>query len=684
MSNTEELRAGAPMGPLAWLKATLAPFGPRFLFGVRLWASASLALFVAYYLEMESPFWAGTTAVIVCQPSLGASLQKARFRALGTLVGAVVMVALLAAFAQDRNVMILCLALWCGLCGFMVTLLRNFASYAAALAGITAAIIFADSLSDPTASFQLAILRVSEIGIGIGAAGLVLILSDFGSSGRQLATTLSGIARHTLDGFSATLARGQETETLRDARRDIARSLGGLDAAIDSAIGESSHLRSHIGNLRAMVAGLIEALVAWRNVGVHLGIAPRAPCQTNAALTRQLLDLLGRIDLATLDRDPRALSATCWNVVAQIRSIRTVDPTSCILADSARDVAIGIAGMVDCILLLRAHEGRRVAATLPPLVIADPLPAVLNGLRVFAAVLAAAVFWVVTAWPTGAFGVVFAAVGTLIFGARGDQARLLARDYAVGATVMSILAGAVYFGVLPALSTFPALVALLALLLVPLGMLQLGTWHGVAFLAMSITCLPLLGVANPITYNAASYFNLALSIVTGSVVGMVFLVIMPVVEPQMRARRLIALSVRDLRRLAAGATKVDRARWTVLLSRRLEALPPQATPEQAGNLMALLALGHAILHLLDSLPDATTRRQLSQALALLAEGRLDAAREALEALGALTGSYPAPGGTTGEVHLHAALAVVLDALDSHAGLLGSAAAGHVPLLSAFR
>ena len=56
------------------------------LFGLRLWASASLALYVAFWLELDEPFWAGTSAAIVCQPRLGASLRKGWFRMIGTLV----------------------------------------------------------------------------------------------------------------------------------------------------------------------------------------------------------------------------------------------------------------------------------------------------------------------------------------------------------------------------------------------------------------------------------------------------------------------------------------------------------------------------------------------------------------------------------------------------------------------
>ena len=76
--------------------------GPPLLFGLRLWASVCLALYVAFWLELDDPSWAGTTAAIVCQPHLGASLRKGWYRMIGTLIGAVVIVVLTACFPQDR------------------------------------------------------------------------------------------------------------------------------------------------------------------------------------------------------------------------------------------------------------------------------------------------------------------------------------------------------------------------------------------------------------------------------------------------------------------------------------------------------------------------------------------------------------------------------------------------------
>ena len=132
-------------GPVARWELALAnaarAAGPPLLFGLRLWAAVCLALYAAFWLELDNAYWAGTSAALVCQPHLGASLRKGEFRMIGTLIGAVAIVVLTACFPQDRLGFLVGLALWGGVCALVVTLLHNFAAYAAALAGYTAAML---------------------------------------------------------------------------------------------------------------------------------------------------------------------------------------------------------------------------------------------------------------------------------------------------------------------------------------------------------------------------------------------------------------------------------------------------------------------------------------------------------------------------------------------------------------
>src|SRR5262249_1802081 len=182
---------------------------PPLLFGLRLWASVCLALYVAFWLQLDNPFWAGTTAAIVCQPQLGASLRKGWYRMIGTLIGGIAIVVLTGWFPQDRGWFLIGLALWGAACAFTATLLRNFAAYAAALAGYTAVIIASDQLGSVGGlsgdAFMLAVTRASEICIGIISAGVVLAGTDLGGSRRRLAGLFAELSAIIASGLIKTL-----------------------------------------------------------------------------------------------------------------------------------------------------------------------------------------------------------------------------------------------------------------------------------------------------------------------------------------------------------------------------------------------------------------------------------------------------------------------------------------------
>src|SRR5512132_3264885 len=247
-------RAGGARGRLARLSAALQNAlivaGPPLLFGLRLWASVCLALHVAFWLELDNPFWAGTSAALVCQPQLGASLRKGWYRMIGTVVGAVAIVALTACFPQDRSLFLVGLALWGAACTLVATLLHNFAAYSAALAGFTAAIIARDQLGatgGPNGqAFMLAVTRVSEICIGIVCAGVVLAGTDFRTARRRLAQAFAAVSAELTGRFTRTLAQaGSDLSNTRPVRRELYRRVIALDPTIDEAKGESAEIRYH-------------------------------------------------------------------------------------------------------------------------------------------------------------------------------------------------------------------------------------------------------------------------------------------------------------------------------------------------------------------------------------------------------------------------------------------------------
>src|ERR1700737_3636009 len=258
-----------------WTADAARAAGPPLLFGLRLWASACPALYVAFWVELDNAFWAGTSAAIVCQPHLGASLRKGWFRMIGTVVGAVAIVVLTACFPQDRAPFLVGLALWGAGCALVATLLRNFAAYSAALAGYTVAIIASDQLGatgGPNGqAFMLAVFRASEICIGIVCAGVVLAGTDLGGARRRVATLFAAISAEITGRFTGTMAlAGPDLPETQPVRRELVRRGTALAPVIDEEIGESSQLRYHSPVLQRAVDGLLAALAGWRTVAVHL------------------------------------------------------------------------------------------------------------------------------------------------------------------------------------------------------------------------------------------------------------------------------------------------------------------------------------------------------------------------------------------------------------------------------
>ena len=258
---------------------------PPLLFGLRLWVAVCLALYIAFWLELDNAYWAGTSAALVCQPHLGASLRKGWYRMVGTIVGAVAIVVLTACFPQNRVAFLLSLALWGAACALVATLLRNFASYSAALAGITAAIIASDQLGAVGGlngeAFRLAVARASEICIGIVCAGVVLAATDFGGAARRLAVQLASIAAEIVGRFtSALLLSGSELPDTRADRRGLIGRVAALDPVIDEVLGESAQLRYHSPVFQMTMDGLFAALAGWRTTSTHLERLPHDQAQS--------------------------------------------------------------------------------------------------------------------------------------------------------------------------------------------------------------------------------------------------------------------------------------------------------------------------------------------------------------------------------------------------------------------
>jgi uncharacterized membrane protein YccC len=616
--------------------------GPPLLFGLRLWASVSLALYVAFWLELDNAYWAGTTAAIVCQPHLGASLRKGWYRLIGTLVGAIAIVVMTACFPQDRAAFLVTLALWGAACALVATLLRNFAAYAAALAGYTAAIIASDQLGAVGGlngnAFMLAVYRASEICIGIVCAGVVLATTDLGGARRRLGTLFAAISAEISSRFTGTLATAgvgfEETQTVR---RELVRRVIALDPVIDEALGESSQLRYHSPILQIAIDGLLSALASWRTAAVLLVRSPdeRARQEAGAVLARVPEELRREAEQDDPTRwiaDPTGLLRVCDAAVRRLVALPARTPSLRLLADQTAEVLGGISHALNGLALLVDDPARPLffrSRGLRRLRIPDLLPPLVNAGRAFVVIGAAELFWIVTAWPNGAGAVTFAAIVVILFAPRADQAYGAAVSFTIGTLIGTILAAIIAFAVLPNTETFAAFSLAIGLVLVPAGAGLAQPWQTVMFTAMTFNFVPLLAPANSMTYNTEQFYNSALAIVAGLGGAALSFRLIPPLSPAFRTRRLLALALRDLHRLATGPLPRTPGNWEGRMYGRFAALPDQAQPLQRSELMAAFSVGSEIIQLRHIASRFELDPALDEALEAVAQGQRAIAVERL-------------------------------------------------------
>jgi uncharacterized membrane protein YccC len=662
--------------------AALRSATPALLFGLRLWAAVCIALYIAFWLQLDNPSWAGTSAAIVCQPSLGASLRKGWFRMIGTAAGAVAIVVLTACFPQSRLGFLLGLAVWGGACGVMVTLLRNFAAYSAALAGYTAVIIASDELGATGGAsnvvFMLAITRASEICIGIVCAGVVLIGTDFGGTRRQLAIQFAELSAEITRKLVRTFTlSGPEPLETRAFRRDLVRRVIALNPVIDQALGESSDLRLRSPILQMAEGGLFAALAGWRMVAVHLDRLPNNQSRRQADIVlgnipQELRSALMEGEAKSWAVDPSSARRACTAAVRALATLPDRTPSLRLLADQTARALIGIRRTFDGLLLLTDPARHIPGSASAQFHVPDLLPPILDGTRVFVTIGALELFWIVTEWPNGTQAIVFASIGVMLFAQRADQAYVTVMSFMVGVILSVVLAAIVAFALLPGVETFAGFSLAIGLVLVPVGAMMAQPWQTVMFVGTTANFIPLLAPTNQMSYDTQQFYNGALAIVAGVGVAALVFRLLPPLLPELRSQRLLALTLRDLRRLTKGSIPRTASKWQGRVYSRLSALPEQAEPLQRARLVAALSVGTEIIRLRCSAHRLDLDVELDAALDSLAKGDSLVAAERLSRLDQRLAAIPnTKPGARARLRARSSVLAVSEALAQHAAYFDS-------------
>ena len=116
-------------------------------------------------------------------------------------------------------------------------------------------------------------------------------------------------------------------------------------------------------------------------------------------------------------------------------------------------------------------------------------------------IVAAELFWVVTAWPDAAGAITFPATIVILFAARAEQAYIIAIGFMIGSILTVVIVATLLFALLPNVETFACFALIIGFVLVPVGTVFALQWQPAIFTGMVTVFVPLLAPSNPVTYD---------------------------------------------------------------------------------------------------------------------------------------------------------------------------------------
>ncbi|OWT79656.1 MULTISPECIES: FUSC family protein [unclassified Achromobacter] len=577
--------------------------GPALGFAIRTTVASLLAFYLALQMQMDNPKWAAMTVWIVAQGSRGMSLSKGRYRAIGTLAGAAVALALVGTMAQAPWLFLACLAVWLGLCTALATGLRNFSSYGAVLAGYTAVIIAMDSVGQPGEVFDIAVARVCYILLGVIVEGVLAAVwePDRGLADirRRLDDYLRKAAELTRRMMSGE-APGHAPQRLFVAGLD-------MDTAVQFAAAGSLEVRRRMGHVRAATVATMAQLVA-----AH-ALAEDRRADGQAGAPPELLQLVGDIAAQPAGRAAAAREQARLAVAVQAQRMADWDGGADWrgrLADAKR---LALLRALETATQAReavwqAHPARtreRYATHL------DSAAAVRNGIRAALAMMLAAGFWIGTAWPSGPGFVTITGVVCALFSTRPNPVAG-GIGFLQGTALAAVVAILWVLLVMPLAHDYASFALPLALVLVGAGLAMRRPATAAIGASFSIFLWDLLSPGNGTYAYVPGQLNGAITLMVGIACGVVAFTLLFPTDRRAALARLHAAIRRDLAGLGQGAGQMleplrrapsparlhsktaDRIRQQMAQGIQV---PPAQMARDLDGILGALAIGDAVIRL---------------------------------------------------------------------------------------
>ncbi len=571
------------------------------MFSIRCFAAAALAMYIAFAADLPRPYWAMASVYIASQPLSGATRSKALFRLIGTLLGAAATIALVPNLVDSPGLLAFALAGWVGACLFLSLLDRTPRSYVFLLAGYSAAIIGFPTVTDPGTIFDVAVARVEEIGLGIVCATVVHSLVFPNPVGPVVAARFAESLR-LVERWAAGALRGEaDAEEIRGHRQRIAAVASELDM-LDSYLAwdptERDGPRDTVQLFRWRLLLMLPVVASIRDRVHALRVAGPLP-----AGLEQLLRAIGAW-----------LRMNEPDVASQATALRErIDGTEATL-----DAAADWPRILTASLLLRLrdltqlwqdgkqlerqmheHGTFRATMTYPTDAAASAIRLVDRGMAMWSGaaaaltVLVSCALWIFAAWDDGAVATEIAAVVCCFFATQDNPVPFIVSFLKL--TIVALLLDFVLlFAILPQVHDFPVLLLALAPPYLVCGVLM--AMPAVAPIGTTIMVIGNTLLSLQSTYDAdfPSFINAGIAAIVGMTIAAVVTAITRSVGAEWSARRLMRAAWAALETAALRRGQNDRAVFAAHMLDRLGQLMPRLATADAENDTTAAALFAAL------------------------------------------------------------------------------------------
>lgn len=270
---------------LTWLEWRNTPWGKatggQWRYALRNAIAMCLALTIAYYLNLDEPYWAMTSAAVVSFPTVGGVVSKSIGRIAGSLLGAVASLIIAGNTLNDPWLFTFAMAAWLALCTWVSSHFQNNVAYAFMLAGYTAAIIAFPMVNtvESTQLWDIAQARVCEVIVGILCGGFMMMVLPSTSDGTALLTALKNMHARLLE-HASLLWKPETTDAIRTAHEGVIGQILTMNLLRIQAFW--SHYRYRRQNnllnyllhqqlrLTSVISGLRRMLMNWPEPPEHL------------------------------------------------------------------------------------------------------------------------------------------------------------------------------------------------------------------------------------------------------------------------------------------------------------------------------------------------------------------------------------------------------------------------------